>query len=163
MTFNFKTYQQQALTTALPSALTMDYLAPGLIAELGEVFGKQAKAVRDGWDGERLNREIIPELGDCMWFIALIGHVTGTQVNGVSENRLILDDLAAGMDSATQILVWHDHDGFNIQTHLEILLNCITSGAVCNGTTLEAVAQANLDKLADRQARNVIAGSGDTR
>lgn len=163
MSFDFKTYQQQALTTALPSALTMDYLAPGLIAELGEVFGKQAKAVRDGWDTERLNREIIPELGDCCWFIALIGHVTGTQVNGVSKNRLILDDLAAGMDSATQILVWHHRDGFNIQTHLEILLNCMVSGAVCNGSTLEAVAQANLDKLADRKARNVLGGSGDAR
>ena len=163
MTFNFKTYQEQALTTALPSALTMDYLAPGLIAELGEVFGKQAKAVRDGWDEERLNREVIPELGDCMWFLALIAHLAGTQVNGVSENRLILDDLAAAMDSATQILVWRDHDGFNIQTHLEILLNCITSNAICNGSTLEAVAQANLDKLASRQARGVLGGSGDAR
>ena len=31
------------------------------------------------------------------------------------------------------------------------------------GTTLEAVAQANLDKLASRKARGVIGGSGDNR
>ena len=37
MSFDFTTYQAQALTTALPSALTMDYLAPGRIAELDEL------------------------------------------------------------------------------------------------------------------------------
>lgn len=32
-----------------------------------------------------------------------------------------------------------------------------------NGWTLSSVAQANLDKLADRKARNVIVGEGDNR
>ena len=35
--------------------------------------------------------------------------------------------------------------------------------ATACGTTLEAVAQANLDKLASRKARGVIGGSGDNR
>ena len=163
MTFDFATYQQQALTTALPSALTMDYLAPGLIAELGEVFGKQAKAVRDDWDADRLNREVCAELGDCAWFIALIGHVTGTQVDKMQEDRLLLDDLTTAMDSASLIMVWYDHDGFNIKTHLDIILNCLESHSIRYGSTLEAVAQANLDKLASRQARGVLGGSGDAR
>lgn len=31
------------------------------------------------------------------------------------------------------------------------------------GTSLEAIAKMNIDKLADRRARNVIGGSGDNR
>lgn len=156
MTFDFKTYQQQALTTALPSALTMDYLAPGLIAELGEVFGKQAKAVRDGWDEERLNREVCAELGDCLWFIALISHVTDSEPTGFFYCQNMQD----AMCNAASLM------GCDPSSYRRLLVRVFRQIAVeaeAHGSTLEDVAQANLDKLADRQARNVIAGSGDTR
>ena len=39
----------------------------------------------------------------------------------------------------------------------------LTSVAVDLGLTLEEVAQANLDKLASREARGVVGGSGDNR
>lgn len=156
MTFDFKTYQQQALTTALPSALTMDYLAPGLIAELGEVFGKEAKAVRDGWDRERLDREVCAELGDCLWFLALIGHVTGSEPTGFFYCQSMQD----AMSNAALLL---DCEPPSYRRCLGRIFRQIEKKAEAHGSTLEAVAQANLDKLASRQARGVLGGSGDAR
>lgn len=160
MTFDFKTYQQQALTTALPSALTMDYLAPGLIAELGEVFGKQAKAVRDGWDTDRLNREVCAELGDCCWFIALIAHVQGVEVFTDRPLAFTTTSLREGMRGA---MVTRPLPAEREGQRLSHLIAVIAAQAATHGSTLEAVAQANLDKLADRQARGVLGGSGDAR
>ena len=156
MTFDFKTYQEQALTTALPSALTMDYLAPGLIAELGEVFGKQAKAVRDGWDEERLNREVCAELGDCLWFIALISHVTDSEPTGF----FYCPNMQDAMCNAVSLM---GCDPSSYRRYLVRIFRQLAVEAETHGSTLEAVAQANLDKLADRQARGTITGSGDTR
>lgn len=73
-------YQQRAVATALPTALNYDYLIPGLVAEVGEVFGKVAKSVRDEWPRERLQEELKAELGDVYWFSVLLTHVAGWQV-----------------------------------------------------------------------------------
>lgn len=100
-------YQQKAMTTALPSALSKEYMFLNLSAEAGEVAGLLAKAGRDGWDVDDLRAKAIPELGDVLW-----------QVAGCCE----------------------------------VL-----------GLSLEDVAQANLEKLADRKVRNVISGSGNHR
>ena len=160
MTFDFKTYQEQALTTALPSALTMDYLAPGLIAELGEVFGKQAKAVRDDWDEGRVAREELSELADCLWFIAVIAHVLEIPGDAIKTTRSARDPREA-MRAALEIMD-HPYD-FVVRERLVVCLAVVEAGAWFYGSTLEAVAQANLDKLASRQARGVLGGSGDTR
>lgn len=159
MSFDFTTYQAQALTTALPSALTMDYLAPGLIAELGEVCGKRAKAVRDGWDTDRLNREVCAELGDCLWFVALIAHVTGRGLGDWQIDSFTTADVQGGIRTALPMLSSRDAEPLI----LAYLLAVVAREAEAHGSTLDAVAQANLDKLADRQARGVLGGSGDAR
>lgn len=160
MTFDFKKYQEQALTTALPSALTMDYLAPGLIAELGEVFGKQAKAVRDGWDEDRVAHEELSELADCLWFIAVIADVRGIPADEIKTAHAASDPRQA-MRAALDIM-GHPHDA-GVPERLGMCLAVVEAGAWFYGSTLEAVAQANLDKLADRQRRGKIEGSGDHR
>ena len=74
---NFDEYQEKALTTALPSALDLNYLMPGLAAEAGEVAGKWAKVIRDD-DGiltPETRAGILKEVGDCYWFLALIAEV----------------------------------------------------------------------------------------
>ena len=55
-TVNIEEYQKRAVATALPTALNYDYLIPGLVAEVGEVFGKVAKSVRDEWSREVTSR-----------------------------------------------------------------------------------------------------------
>lgn len=111
-------YEQQAhRTIAGHAAENITYLGFGLMAEAGEVADKIAKAVRRG-DIVINNNEIVSfrgdvtgdiadELGDVLWFVAMMAR------------RL--------------------------------------------GFSLEEVMRRNLDKLADRQARGVIIGDGDSR
>ena len=114
-------YQTQAYKTlAKSTAENISYLSFGLVAEVGEVADKIAKAVRRGdivinnneivsfrGDAFRLTVDIADELGDVLWFVAMMAR------------RL--------------------------------------------GFSLEEVMRRNLDKLADRQARGVIVGDGDSR
>ena len=100
-------YQEAAARTALPTAKTLSYLVPGLAAEAGEVAGVWAKFIRDHGDLTAVNAKLKKELGDTLWFIALI---------------------ALGI-----------------------------------GLKLEDIAQENIAKLASRQSRGVLGGSGDER
>lgn len=86
----FDDYQKDAASTALPSALGMDYLAPGLAAEAGEVSGKWAKIVRDKGSLETDEDiiEIKKELGDCLWFIALIAKIYNLDLSDVAQGNL---------------------------------------------------------------------------
>lgn len=72
--YHLDDYQEEADGTALESARDLNYLIPGLVAEAGEVAGKYAKAVRDDGGFVSVEREdaIIKELGDVLWFVALI-------------------------------------------------------------------------------------------
>lgn len=111
-------YQKKALTTdhfadQAKSAAVTDpaYVAKilGLVGESGEVAEKYKKIIRNqaGELTEENRRELAKELGDVLWYIAV---------------------LARYLD-----------------------------------TDLEEVALVNLEKLADRKQRNVIASSGDNR
>lgn len=70
----FDEYQARADGFALPTARGMMYLIPGLAAEAGEVCGVHAKFLRDGpfRDNSKLREDMAKELGDCLWFIAVI-------------------------------------------------------------------------------------------
>lgn len=160
MTFDFEAYQDQALTTALPSALSMDYLLPGLVAEIGEVFGKRAKAVRDGWTRERLREEVLPELADVLWFVAVISHVSGEKIYEEKIDTWSYPFMESALASARALLTCNTGRYPGFLTHI---LAAVNFEVVGHGSTLEAVAQANLEKLASRKARGVIGGSGDAR
>lgn len=104
-------YQASALVTAIyPNrGSNFSYPALGLVGEAGEVADKLKKVIRDN-DGvltDPVRDAVAKELGDVMWYLAV---------------------LAAELD----------YD-------------------------LETIAQNNLDKLASRQERGVLTGSGDNR
>lgn len=48
------------------------YPVLGLAEEAGEVVGKVAKAIRDGWAEERLRMALLAELGDVAWMVARV-------------------------------------------------------------------------------------------
>jgi NTP pyrophosphatase (non-canonical NTP hydrolase) len=103
-------YQQAARRTAIyPDHHRVLYPALGLASEAGEVAGKIKKVLRDqGGDFGRASIEAIKdELGDVLWYVAMLA-----------------GDL---------------------------------------GLSLEAIAAANLDKLASRQQRGRLSGGGDRR
>lgn len=83
-------YQKLANQTALPSALSLAYLAPGIAAEAGEVAGKWAKVVRDdnGELSEEKRKELLKEVGDTLWFAALICEVLHISLQEVAERNI---------------------------------------------------------------------------
>ena len=103
-------YQQVAKQTAIyPREQAIIYPTLGLTGEAGEVANKVKKIIRDdGYkNNESLVQEISAEIGDVLWYIAVLA-----------------DDI---------------------------------------GCKLSDIANANLEKLANRKKKGTIHGSGDTR
>lgn len=101
---------------------------------------------------------------------------TQYQTEAMSFRLKSADDVYALYNLAGEVgeLLSHEakmrRDGGEIGTHLENvkkelgdILWCIAAIAEDNLMTLEDVAQANIDKLISRKARNKIQGNGDNR
>lgn len=104
-------YQTAALKTAIYPSMGDNFAYPalGLVGEAGEVADKLKKVIRDN-DGvltDPVRDAVAKELGDVMWYLAVLAYEL-------------------------------DYD-------------------------LSTIAQNNLDKLASRQERGVLSGSGDNR
>lgn len=95
-------YEQQAhRTIAGHAAENIAYLGFGLMAEAGEVADKIAKAVRRGeivinnneivsfrGDAFRLTGDITDELGDVLWFVAMMARRLGFSLEEVMRRNL---------------------------------------------------------------------------
>jgi NTP pyrophosphatase (non-canonical NTP hydrolase) len=106
----FDEYQQAALRTAdLTRRQELFHLLLGLVGETGEIAEKFKKLVRDkNGDESLIDREDIKkELGDVLWYVAVLSEYLGIKLEDVADN--------------------------------------------------------NVKKLASRQARGVLSGSGDNR
>ena len=70
--------------------LTWVYPTLGLAGEMGEVAEKIKKSIRD--DLGHMNSErrelLIKELGDCLWYIAMVAEKIGVPFNEVAEGNL---------------------------------------------------------------------------
>ena len=64
-----KEYGEFVDDVSLPTTNNYVYVIGNLAAEAGECAGKFAKAVRDGWDEQKLNDELFYEMGDVLWHI----------------------------------------------------------------------------------------------
>lgn len=104
-------YQAQALRTAIFPNRGDNFVYPalGLSGEAGEVADKLKKVIRDngGQLTDEVRAAVAKELGDVMWYVAVLA-----------------DEL---------------------------------------GYDLETIGMNNLEKLASRQSRGVLTGSGDNR
>ena len=107
---NFNSYQKQSSQTAVYDSVDLViYPALGLFSEAGEVAGKVKKVLRDK-GGNFLPEdklEIADELGDVLWYCAMLAKEVDMNLGRIMED--------------------------------------------------------NLDKLADRKARNRLQGDGDNR
>ena len=85
-------YQQVAKTTAIyPREQAIIYPTLGLTGEAGEVANKVKKIIRD--DGNKINeslvQEISAEIGDCLWYVALLADDIGCKLSDIANDNLL--------------------------------------------------------------------------
>ena len=175
---NVDTYTRAARSTALPTAYSFEYLAPGLVSEVGELYGVEAKTHRDGLTTADNHAKMVGEWGDVAWVTALLRYHTGTLLAergtpvhtdptpedlGVDLDSyplptlmriaLIVDGLA-GREERLKDIYWLAMETWYLLERFS---------GVMTGRSFDQVLQHNLDKLASRKSRGVIGGSGDNR
>lgn len=170
----FLEYQQEAIKTRVGSADNEEYLTLGLLAEVGEVADKLAKRKRDGVFDVRA---FIKELGDVLWFVANLADYWDKNGDPIEYPDDISEELEAGWGrhsdgfgddvSNTKVLAfWASAVVFDevvaADGLYQIVARLVALGKLY-GYTLEQVAEINIAKLRDRQARGVLQGDGDKR
>lgn len=89
--FSFEEYQSAAVKTAIyPEKYEILYPALGLANEAGEVLGKIKKVLRDN-DGEfsdEKRREIAKELGDVLWYMAVIADDLDIELESIARQNI---------------------------------------------------------------------------
>ena len=84
-------YQKVALTTAIyPREQAIIYPTLGLTGEAGEVANKVKKIIRDGSDknDDSLVSEIKSEIGDCLWYIAVLANDFNIKLSDIASTNL---------------------------------------------------------------------------
>ena len=87
-------YQEQAVKTAVyPSDMALPYLALGLAGEAAEVSNKIKKIIRGDYDNDPTLAElalsaVAHELGDTLWYIAVLADELGVELDTVGLNNL---------------------------------------------------------------------------
>ena len=79
-------YENLASETAIfPKEKALEYLALGLTSEAGEVAGKVKKLIRDG-KGDK--KAIAAEIGDVLWYCAMLAKETEVPLNDIMKDNL---------------------------------------------------------------------------
>lgn len=89
----FDEYQKQALTTAVSDhepLMTKTIWAMGVAGEAGEVIEKWKKIVayKDGVVSGEDRDELAKELGDVVWYIAVLAHSLGLSFDDVMQRNV---------------------------------------------------------------------------
>lgn len=90
---NINDYQREASTTAkYPLDKGLEYCVLGLTSEAGEVAGKLKKYIRDDDTSLPLSNkrhdELVSELGDVLWYVAMIATELNVSLNEVASNNI---------------------------------------------------------------------------
>ena len=161
----FNKYQRKARETAVyPEEHAESYTVLGLLGEAGEIAQLAKRRLRDGLvlDRERLASEV----GDCLWYFAMYLFERGCPM---PENNYYMSSDFTDADfprDVETLFFWiaemlKSAEGLEEECAQEGVLAALNTLARHTPHTLEAIAQANLDKLADRAARGVLRGEGD--
>ena len=85
-------YENLAGQTAIfPKDKALEYLALGMTSEAGEVAGKVKKLIRDGEDMEGFELKkiaIASEIGDVLWYCAMMAKEVGVPLNDIMKENL---------------------------------------------------------------------------
>jgi NTP pyrophosphatase (non-canonical NTP hydrolase) len=85
-------YENLAGQTAIfPKEKALEYLALGMTSEAGEVAGKVKKLIRDSEDKEGFEMKklaIASEIGDVIWYCAMMAKEVGVPLNDIMKENL---------------------------------------------------------------------------
>ena len=89
----FDEYQKQALTTAITnpdSLMDKTIWAMGVAGEAGEVIEKWKKIVayKDGKISDEDTAELAKELGDVVWYVAVLAHSLGLSFDDIMQQNV---------------------------------------------------------------------------
>lgn len=176
---DFKQYQKDSRLTAIYPGLnkSMEYPLLGLLGEGGELCEKIKKIIRDNnniMSQDRIDG-IIGEAGDLLWYLFQIYSELKIDFQDnyaeytVDKNKLnstlgilvaincCISDIAIYCLSSNKTLISELTDKANT------LISLIKEICKMCNISIEDAMQKNIDKLKDRQERNVIKGEGDNR
>lgn len=81
-------YQRRAVETAIyPREYAITYPLLGLAGEVGEFCNKYKKVLRDG--KEFSIEDMQSELGDILWYVALVAHDADISLESVGYNNIL--------------------------------------------------------------------------
>ena len=163
-------YQRLAMGTCLPQCKCWEYAIPELLSEwheaLAKIEGGRAKLVRlDGksngkdWFSKR-KQDIKEELGDIFWSLALI-----CELQNQSFEKIFKATPMSNSGGFSVSFAFDKDDYFNyvsdksVSKHIEHLKRLCYCMRIKASDCLEA----NIRKLAKRQAEGKIQGDGDER
>lgn len=163
-------YQRLAMGTCLPQCKCWEYAIPELLSEwheaLAKIEGGRAKLVRldcksngKDWFSKR-KQDIKEELGDIFWSLALI-----CELQKQSFEKIFKATPMSNSDGFSVSFAFDKDDYFNyvsdksISKHIEHLKRLCYCMRIKASDCLEA----NIRKLAKRQAEGKIQGDGDER
>lgn len=160
-------YQIDVASTAEPRAYEYDYLIPGIVGEIGEMFGHKAKAF---WHGTDRSERIIGEYGDIAWMCALLLKREGISEIGKDHRNVAHPSWIGKIDGWTQLLsqahtlqVLYASDLTDPYREIAQKLWVILE-ARCEeltGADFQDVLDYNIQKLASRAAKGTLHGDGD--
>lgn len=100
MTIDADHYQSECSKTAIyPASDGRIYTILGLTNEAGELAGKYKKYLRDNTDYSVLREQLIAELGDVLWYCAMLADEMGVSLSDVMQQNL--DKLKGRADRGT--------------------------------------------------------------
>lgn len=88
---NLNEYQSQASVTAVyPSQIGTEYTILGLCGEAGELANQWKKVLRDdnGVITDARFEKLVDELGDVLWYLAMIAHELSISLDTIAERNL---------------------------------------------------------------------------
>ena len=147
-----KNYTTLAMRTCLPSCKNKEYAIWGYNSEWHELqsklYGYKAKKIR-GDSEEKLSeieKQIIDEIGDCFWFIALKCTLAKLNFEHIYKTK-------------SKDLINLTNEELNIKSKIDSLRE------ICKDweTAVLTCLRANIKKLSSRKERGVITGNGDYR
>lgn len=86
---DMNSYQEKAIETAIyPKKMAVIYPALGLAGEAGEVADKVKKIIRDGNTTDEFKLNIAAEIGDVLWYCAVLANDLGFDLTQIAESNL---------------------------------------------------------------------------